>query len=159
MDKVSTFASRLRELLDKKNLTQAGLAKLSGISKSSINHYLKGDWEGKQDAVYAIADTTNTNEAWLMGYDVPMEKSSNDLLYKAAEDLVLHNEFDALTKEQKEAALNSVRSQAVPEKNKPAELELDELDKELLRLAAQLTPEQKRRQVETLRDIVGKKDT
>ena len=45
------------------------------------------------------------------------------------------------------------------EKNKPAESELDELDKELLRLAAQLTPEQKRRQVETLRDIVGKKDT
>lgn len=45
------------------------------------------------------------------------------------------------------------------EKNKPAEPELDELDKELLRLAAQLTPEQKRRQVETLRDIVGKKDT
>lgn len=44
------------------------------------------------------------------------------------------------------------------EKNKPAESELDELDKELLRLAAQLTPEQKRRQVETLRDIVGKKD-
>lgn len=45
------------------------------------------------------------------------------------------------------------------EKNKPAEPELDELDKELLRLAAQLTTEQKRRQVETLRDIVGKKDT
>lgn len=45
------------------------------------------------------------------------------------------------------------------EKNKPAESELDELDKDLLRLFAQLTPEQKRRQIETLRDIVGKKDS
>ena len=46
-----------------------------------------------------------------------------------------------------------------PDENKPAEPELDELDKELLSLAAQLTPEQKQRQIETLRDIVGRKDT
>lgn len=45
------------------------------------------------------------------------------------------------------------------EKNKPAEPELDELDKEFIRLAARLTPEQKRRQLEVLQDIVGQKDT
>lgn len=47
----------------------------------------------------------------------------------------------------------------VENKIKPAEPELDELDKELLRLSAQLTPEQKKRQVEMLRDIVGRKDS
>lgn len=49
---------------------------------------------------------------------------------------------------------------AIPDKKgKPAEPELDELDAELLRLAAQLTPEQKQRQIEMLRDIVGRQDT
>lgn len=51
------------------------------------------------------------------------------------------------------------RSSPPEKQNKPAEPELDELDKELLSLAAQLTPEQKQRQIETLRDIVGRKDT
>ena len=44
------------------------------------------------------------------------------------------------------------------DKNKPAGPELDELDRELMRLSAHLTPEQKRRQVETLKDIVGNRD-
>ena len=74
MSKPSTFAKRLRELLDENNMTQSELAKRTGISKSSISRYLKGDWEAKQDAVYSIAKTTNVSEAWLMGYDVPKER-------------------------------------------------------------------------------------
>lgn len=42
---------------------------------------------------------------------------------------------------------------------KPAEPELDELDKEFLRLLSQLTPDQRLRQLETLRDIAGRTDT
>lgn len=50
------------------------LSSITGISKSSISHYLKGDWEGKQDAVFFISKALNVNEAWLMGYDVPMDR-------------------------------------------------------------------------------------
>ena len=50
-EKVSTFAKRLREGLSIKNISQTALSTLSGVSKSSISRYLKGDWEGKQDAV------------------------------------------------------------------------------------------------------------
>lgn len=71
--KNSTFAQRLREGLDARQMTQAELSNRSKISKSSISHYLKGDWEGKQDAVYSIAQVLNVSEAWLMGYDVPMD--------------------------------------------------------------------------------------
>lgn len=70
--KISTFAQRLRAGLDARQMTQAELSSRSKISKSSISHYLKGDWEGKQDAVYSIAQVLNVSEAWLMGYDVPM---------------------------------------------------------------------------------------
>ena len=72
-DKVATFAQRLREGLDIGQMNQTELAKRSQISKSSISRYIKGDWEGKQGAVYALAKALGVTEAWLMGYDVPME--------------------------------------------------------------------------------------
>ena len=74
--KTATFAQRLREGLDLRGMKQIELATRSGISKYSIAHYLKGDWEGKQDAVYELARALNVSEAWLMGYDVPAERSA-----------------------------------------------------------------------------------
>ena len=72
---MNDFSERLRELLRIKGLSQAELSRISNVNKSSISHYLKGDWKAKQDAVYAIAKATFVDEGWLMGYDVPMEKS------------------------------------------------------------------------------------
>lgn len=75
--KNSTFAERLRYLLEFKQLSQAELSRQTGVSKSSITHYLKGDWEAKQDVIYSIASVMLISEAWLMGYDVPMERTGN----------------------------------------------------------------------------------
>lgn len=72
MDKKYTFAQRLRELLDHYNIRQADLASRTGINKSSLSHYLKGDWEGKQDVIYKISSTYGVSSAWLMGVDCPM---------------------------------------------------------------------------------------
>ena len=72
MDKKYTFAQRLRELLDHYNIRQADLAARTGISKSSLSHYLKGDWEGKQDVIYKISSAYGVSSAWLMGVDCPM---------------------------------------------------------------------------------------
>ena len=72
MDKKFSFAERIREVLLCFGITQSELSAKTGISKSSISHYLKGDWEGKQDAVYRIATAFGISEAWLMGVDVPM---------------------------------------------------------------------------------------
>ena len=77
--KTATFAQRLREGLDLRGMKQIELATRSGISKYSISHYLKGDWEGKQDAVYELARVLNVSEAWLMGYDVPAERSAPEV--------------------------------------------------------------------------------
>lgn len=66
---MDTFSERLKKLISTKNITPSELSRISGISKSSISHYLKGDWTAKQDAIHAIAKATLTNEAWLMGYD------------------------------------------------------------------------------------------
>lgn len=70
---VATFSERLQESLKRKNLKAIELANLSGISRGAISSYLSGRWKAKQDNIYLLAKALNVNEAWLMGYDVPME--------------------------------------------------------------------------------------
>lgn len=88
-EKVATFGQRLREGLDRQGITQTELARRSGISKSSISRYVKGDWEGKQEAVYALAQALEVNEAWLMGYDVPpVRGAAREDLYRTVAQVV-----------------------------------------------------------------------
>lgn len=75
-EKISTFAERLREGLTMRDMTQAELARATELDKSSISRYLKNEYRGNQDSVYRIAHALNVSEAWLMGYDVPMEREN-----------------------------------------------------------------------------------
>lgn len=92
MYKPSTFAERLKTALDYKQMTKAELSRITGISKSSLTRYAKGDWEGKQDAVYAIAQALNLNEAWLMGYDAPMDRTELDRVLEQAKIMSAENQ-------------------------------------------------------------------
>ena len=55
-------------------MKQYELCKLANVPKSSLSLYLSGAYEPKQDRVYDMAKALNVSEAWLMGYDVPMER-------------------------------------------------------------------------------------
>ena len=79
--KVSNTANRLHELLDKFNLRQVDFLKRLEpfantnnvkFGKSHLSLYLSGKAEPKQDKLAVIGIAFNVNEAWLMGYDVPM---------------------------------------------------------------------------------------
>ena len=89
---VSNFATRLNEAINLKNIKPAEIVRRSeklyengkinkALTKPLLSHYLKGTYEAKQDNVYALSMILNVDEAWLMGYDVPMEKN-DDLLKK-----------------------------------------------------------------------------
>lgn len=77
---VDTFANRLDTAIRIRNIKQIELSEKTGIDKSLISNYLAGKYKAKQNNVYILAKVLNVNEAWLMGYDVPMERtySSND---------------------------------------------------------------------------------
>ena len=85
--RMATFSKRLRTAIDMRGISQTELAKKTGISKSSISHYLKGNWEGKQDAVYALALALNVSEAWLMGFDAKMERGNNLTAPQSTDDM------------------------------------------------------------------------
>lgn len=100
-----SFAQRLRQALDMRNMKQITLSEKSGVSRALISAYLKGDYEAKQDNVYFLAKALDVNEAWLMGYEnVAMERSDNDqsddLFIEAASDFLLdeENKYNTLLK-------------------------------------------------------------
>lgn len=100
-----SFAQRLRQALDMRNMKQITLSEKSGVSRALISAYLKGDYEAKQDNVYFLAKALNVNEAWLMGFEnVAMERStkkqSDDLFLEAASDFLLdeENKYNELLK-------------------------------------------------------------
>ena len=87
MKLISDFAERLRIALDFRNMKATELSALTGINKSTISQYLSKEYEPKRDRLELFAKTLNVNEAWLIGYDIPMEisSSSNDSLIEEYE--------------------------------------------------------------------------
>lgn len=73
-DRQEPISARIKKALKIKGMRQAELCKLANIPKSSLSQYLSGDFEPKQDRIYLIAKALNVSEAWLMGFDVPMER-------------------------------------------------------------------------------------
>ena len=82
---VSTFPERLRKCLnDKTSITATSLADKIGLSKQAISMYASGSRKPKRPTIKAIAEALNVNEAWLMGYDVPMERQDTSQILIAS---------------------------------------------------------------------------
>lgn len=75
---MDTIADRMKQAMALKNISQAELIKITGITKSAISSYINGRYEPKHDNIYKIAKALNVSESWLMGFDVPMERLSSN---------------------------------------------------------------------------------
>lgn len=64
---MNAFQTRLQTALDESGMTQAELARRTGIGRNSISDYLKGKYLAKQQYVGALARALNVDEGWLMG--------------------------------------------------------------------------------------------
>ena len=71
---MENFTFRLNKAINLRNIKPIELSQKSGINKSKISSYMSGRYKAKQDGVYQLAEALDVNPAWLMGYDVPMEK-------------------------------------------------------------------------------------
>ncbi len=81
-----TFSERLKEAMQLRHLKSSQIEKISielfeankikrPIKMPIITDYLKGRYEATQPNIYALALILNVNEVWLMGFDVPMDRS------------------------------------------------------------------------------------
>ncbi len=83
-----SFKNRLSIALSYNNMKPIDLVNKTKISKALISGYLNGKYKAKQDKLTKIANALNVNEAWLMGYDVPIASPTSINLNKIPESNV-----------------------------------------------------------------------
>lgn len=86
--KVATTADRLREAMQNKKMNAATLSRISEMSEASIFRYMNGNTVPKHATMLLLAAALDVSDAWLYGYDVPMErpdpfKEGDKLVYRA----------------------------------------------------------------------------
>lgn len=78
-----TTSNRLRKIMSERNLRQVDILNLAvpycekynvKLNKSDLSQYCSGKTEPNQDKLFILGEALNVNEAWLMGYDVPMAR-------------------------------------------------------------------------------------
>lgn len=96
-----TTALRLRKALNIRSMKQVELSEKTTIGKSAISQYLSGKVIPKQDKIYLMAKALNVNEAWLMGYDVEMNRPSSSYNKIPVMPTINQDEIELLNKYRK----------------------------------------------------------
>ncbi len=112
-ERVATCAHRIAQALSIRKMRQADLCSILKIPKSSLSQYLKGDYEPKQDRIYQMAQALGVSEAWLMGYDVPMERQSSpspETLELSEGEKILIDLFRRVPEDSQQLVLQMIRA-------------------------------------------------
>lgn len=112
-ERTETCAYRIRKALTIRGMKQSELCRITNIPKSAISQYLSGCFEPKQDRIYLIAKTLDVSEAWLMGYDVPMERQKNipqDKKDLSEGEKILLDLFNKVPEDQQKLVLQMIRA-------------------------------------------------
>lgn len=67
--------NRIAEALNMRSMKQIELAEKTGISRGTINNWLKNKYQPKRVPLMKMAQALDVAELWLAGYDVPMERA------------------------------------------------------------------------------------
>lgn len=89
------LCDRLREALEIRGLRAIELVDKTGIPKVTISYYMTGKTVPRADKLYKIAQALNINEAWLLGYDVPMERTEESKKNDQLSELIVRMRQDA----------------------------------------------------------------
>lgn len=77
MKLISSFSERFKKALEIRNIKPSKFSEMVDINKSTISQYLSGEYEPKRNRIDLFAKKLEVDEAWLIGYDVPMERRKN----------------------------------------------------------------------------------
>ena len=81
----STTAERLKQLMADRNLKQVDILNLAApycnkygikLMRNDLSQYVNGKVEPGQEKLTILGLALNVSEAWLMGYDVPMDRNN-----------------------------------------------------------------------------------
>ena len=107
--KYELTANRLKEAMKEKGLTQQELSNLSGVSKSSISHYINGKNVPDNVQSFKLAKALDVDPGWIAGIDDPN--------FVVVENTELQKKLKMLNEKQLEKVLQYVnRFKGVDEK-------------------------------------------
>lgn len=86
--RVATTSERLKEAMSLRKMKQVDIMRSTGLDRGSLSHYVSGNYEPKNEAIFKMAKALDVNEMWLWGYDVPMERTAEQK--KIQEDAEFH---------------------------------------------------------------------
>lgn len=96
-ERVARLQDRLREALDIRGMKAIELSEKLDITRGTISYYLSGKSSPKADRLHLMCKILNVSEAWMLGYDVPMnrteEQKKNDNLVKIIAQMKKENDF------------------------------------------------------------------
>ena len=93
------FTTRFNKALSIRNMKPSELSEKSGISKSTISHYMSGYTKPKSDKLFILAKALDVAEAWLMGLNVAMERNDYEDPELLKRDAILEDIEDILNKD------------------------------------------------------------
>ncbi len=123
MNKENT-SIRLKKIMSDRNLKQVDILDMTKpycikydvkMNKSDISQYVSGKVEPNQEKLFILAKALGVNEAWLMGFDVPMKKEMSSS--EAEGDIELIEKFSLLSDRDKQLVMNMIDSM-LPTKKK-----------------------------------------
>lgn len=91
--------NRIAEALNMRGMKQIELAEKTGISRGTINNWLKNKYQPKRVPLMKMAQALDVAELWLAGYDVPIERAPEQKQADALVELFKQLRSDAEFKE------------------------------------------------------------
>lgn len=123
--KKENTAIRLKRIMADRNLRQVDILSLTSpyctkygvkMNKSDISQYCAGKSEPNQDKLFILGMALNVSEAWLMGFDVAMERPKTNTLetiqLQSSAEHQLITDFRALSSSGKKKAAKYVHTLA-----------------------------------------------
>ncbi len=96
-ERQAELKDRLQLALIRREMRAADLCERTGVPKGAVSYYLAGKSQPKADRLYLIAKALDVSEAWLLGFDVPMERTAeqkkNDELSKLVGQMRTNSDF------------------------------------------------------------------
>ncbi len=101
--KTDTFANRLQKAMNLNNIKPVDLSKSTGIDKSSISSYLSGRYRASDENKQILAKALEVSDAWLEGYDVPINNEfanetydEMEILYKKYKNILTEDDIETM---------------------------------------------------------------
>lgn len=114
-----TTAQRLKQIMDARNLRQVDILEAAKpyckkydvkLGKNALSQYVSGKVEPGQEKLTVLGLALGISEAWLMGYEVPMDRSITPTANEYSGRTKAYIElFELLTSEQQTLIINQIK--------------------------------------------------